>query len=55
MATIETHFDTQTDAELLNAFNRKRDQDAFRTLVERHHSMVFGVAKKYILLTDLLK
>lgn len=33
-----------TDAELLSAFRRERSEEAFRELVRRHFSMVFGVA-----------
>jgi len=38
----------QSDLQLLKLFQRSRDQDAFTTLVERHHGMVFGVAKRML-------
>jgi len=37
-----------TDAELLAAFARNRDEDAFRELVRRHLGMVFATARRLV-------
>src|SRR6185437_16774016 len=38
----------RTDGQLLTAFIRDRDGDAFAALVHRHGSMVLGVARRVI-------
>ena len=48
MTTQETQLSTATDAELLSAFADSRDQAAFRLIVERHHAMVLGVARRVV-------
>ena len=35
-----------TDAKLLRLYATEHDHDAFRTLVERHAGMVYGVARR---------
>src|SRR2546430_2314468 len=37
------HAPELTDAELLHAYSRRRDQDAFTSLVRRHGAMVLGI------------
>lgn len=48
MVTDEVVETDSTDHELLATFQRSRDESAFRQLVERHHGMVFGIAKKIV-------
>lgn len=38
----------RTDQELLRSFLKQRSEADFRTLVERHHGMVFGVARRMV-------
>ena len=48
MSTQEIETVEATDAKLLEEYTRRRDQAAFRELVERHHSMVLGVARRVV-------
>jgi len=39
---------TSADHQLLDLFRQKRDAQAFAVLVQRHHGMVFGIAKRML-------
>src|SRR5262245_10551768 len=44
---LRRHLGTPSDdAELLRAYAKRRDEDAFRELVERHGPMVLGLCRR---------
>ncbi len=45
---MRLHGSADTDQGILARFQRSRDEDAFKALVERHHGMVFSVAKRML-------